>query len=171
MKKYFSFSIHSVSFALRIMLGCSIAWWSLHAVHDKSKVWALISVIIVSDPDFNIVRNNAIARFINTTTGCLLGLICLFLIGVNVWSLMTGIILAAIFSTSFKNYPANWKLAPTTVVIIIAPAIFENEKVDAALIFALTRTAEVLYGSLIALGLGFVYHKFKDWKERPKSGK
>jgi uncharacterized membrane protein YccC len=164
--KYFSFSVHSLIFALRIMLGCCIVWWSLHAVNDKSKIWALISVIIVSDPDFKILRTNAISRFVNTMTGCVLGLLCLYVIGVNVWSLMTGIILASIFSTSLKNYPSSWKLAPVTVVIIIAPAIFQNDIVKEAMTVALTRTAEVLYGSLVALGLGFIYMKLLHlWKK------
>jgi uncharacterized membrane protein YccC len=161
--KYFSFSLQSFSFALRIMLGCAIAWWSLYLVHDKSKVWALISVIIVSDPNFEILRNNAISRLINTTVGCALGLICLYLIGINVWALMIGIMASVIISTSFKNYPSSWKLAPATVVIIIAPSIFENTAIHDAFVFALTRTAEVLYGSLVALGLGFVYAKLRQW--------
>ncbi len=164
--KYFSFRIQSFSFALRIMLGCAIAWWSLYAINDKSKVWALISVIIVSDPDFVILRTNAISRLINTTVGCALGLICLYLIGVSVWALMTGIVISVIISTSFKKYPSSWKLAPVTVVIVIAPAIFQNALLKGAFTTALSRTGEVLYGSLVALGLGFVYMKLRQWWEK-----
>jgi uncharacterized membrane protein YccC len=163
---YFSLKTKSISFALRIMIGCAIVWWSLYAINDKSKVWALISVIIVSDPDFVIVRSNTISRLINTTVGCILGLLCLYIIGVNVWSLMTGIVLSVLISTSFKNYPTSWKLAPTTVVIIIAPSIFSDTLLKDSLVFALTRTAEVLYGSLVALGLGFLYLKIHQWTEK-----
>jgi uncharacterized membrane protein YccC len=169
--KYFSLNTKAFSFAFRIMLGCAIAWWTLYAMNDKSKIWALISVIIVSDPDFTIVRTNTVSRVVNTTMGCILGLLCLYLMGVNVWSLMVGIIISVLVGTSFKNYPTSWKLGPTTVVIIIAPSIFAEANLHDAMMIAFTRTAEVLYGSLIALSLGFAYFKLHQLMEKMEAKK
>jgi len=55
------FSIRSkeISFAIRILIGCIIVWFTLDFFHDAKKIWALISVIVVSDPNFNAVRDNA----------------------------------------------------------------------------------------------------------------
>ena len=163
---YFSFNKKAFSYGIRILLGSTIVWWSLYYLHDPKKVWALISVIVVSDPDFSNVRVAMVSRIINTITGCFLGLIFIFLTGVNFWSLMTAITVAVIISTSFKNYPSSWKLAPITVVIVMTPAIIENAAWKDAFIIALTRTGEVLYGSLIAFLLGLLFWYIKKRNER-----
>ena len=80
----------------------------------------------------------------------------------NVWSLMTAITLSVIISTSFKNFPTSWKLAPTTVLIVMMPAVAEHASWKEAMILALTRSAEILYGSLVAFILGYVFLKVKE---------
>jgi uncharacterized membrane protein YccC len=154
--KYFTLNAKAISFALRVVLGCIIVWWSLYYLHDDKKVWALVSVIVVSDPNFDSVRSNLISRIINTIIGCFIGLLLIYVIGVSVWALMVGIALSVIISTSFKNYPSSWKLAPITVVIVIAPSIVANAAWREAMVIALTRTGEVLYGSIVAFALGFI---------------
>ncbi|HMG15391.1 MAG TPA: FUSC family protein, partial [Saprospiraceae bacterium] len=119
--KYFSINEKAFSYSLRIFLGAVIVWWSLYYLHDSKKVWALISVIVVSDPDFETVRITVFSRSINTISGCLVGLAFIFLFGINIWSLLAAIIISVIISTSFRNYPASWKLAPVTVVIVMTP--------------------------------------------------
>jgi uncharacterized membrane protein YccC len=111
----------------------------------------------MSDPDFNTVRSTLISRVVNTVTGCVLGLIFISIFGINVWSLMAAITVSVVLSTSFKNYPSSWKLAPVTVVIVMAPSIMQNTPWQEALLIALARTLEVLYGSLVAFGLGWLF--------------
>jgi uncharacterized membrane protein YccC len=166
--KYFTFNEKAISYSIRIFLGAVIVWWSLYYLHDSKKVWALISVIVVSDPDFETVRATVFSRSINTISGCLVGLAFIFLLGINIWSLLSAIIISVIISTSFKNYPASWKLAPVTVVIIMTPAMADMITKNEAITFALTRTAEVMYGSLIAFLLGFSFLLIEK-KKRPKS--
>jgi uncharacterized membrane protein YccC len=156
----------SLSYATRIVLGCIITWWSLYYIHDTKKIWALISVIVISDPDFRNIRTAIISRIINTLTGCILGLLFIYLAGVTFWSLMAAIAMAVIISTTFKNYPSSWKLAPTTVVIVMMPAIVENAAWKDAMLIALARTGEVLYGSLVAFVLGFIFASLKKWYEK-----
>ena len=144
-------------YSVRIVLGSVIVWWSLNYIHDSKKLWALISVIIVSDPDIVNLRTNALSRVINTLTGCAVGLAFIFLTGVNFWSLMAAITTAVIIATSFKSYPTSWKLAPTTVAIIMVSAIAENLPEKQAVIIALSRTGEVLSGSLVAFLLGMLF--------------
>jgi uncharacterized membrane protein YccC len=170
--KYFEINTKGIAFVTRILLGSVIVWWSLYSVHDPKKVWALISVIVVSDPDFKTVRVTVIARIVNTFMGCLLGLLFIYLLGVNIWSLLAAIGVSVLLSTSFKNYPSSWKLAPVTVVIVMAPSVVENTLWREAIPIALTRTAEVMYGSLVAFGLGFIFlllGRTFHWneKERP----
>jgi uncharacterized membrane protein YccC len=140
-------------------------WWTLFFINDRTKVWALLSVIIVSDPNFETTRINSISRVINTMVGCIIGLLCLYVIGINVWSLMVGIILSCIIGIASTTYASSWKLAPNTVVIIIAPSLFEIQAMDAALGVAFKRVAEVMYGSLVAFLVGYIYYKIELWNE------
>jgi hypothetical protein len=59
-------------------------------------------------------------------------------------------------STSFKNYPSSWKLAPSTVAIIMIPSISESIAWKEAMQISLARTGEVLYGTLVAFVLGII---------------
>ncbi|HEV7229872.1 MAG TPA: FUSC family protein [Bacteroidia bacterium] len=172
--KYFTLNNKALAFITRILLGSVIVWWSLYYLHDNKKVWALISVIVVSDPDFNAVRLTVIARVVNTIMGCLLGLLFIYLLGVTIWSLLCAIAVSVLLSTSFKKYPSSWKLAPVTVVIVMTPSVVENALPDQAISIALIRTAEVLYGSLVAFVLGFVFlainKKFRKQKDSLVTG-
>ncbi len=160
----FSFNNKSLLYAFRIVLGCSIVWWTLQQVKDSKEIWAFISVIVVSDPDFDNVRNSTISRVVNTVTGCILGLLFIYIAGVTFWSLIAAISVSVIISTSFKNYPASWKLAPTTVAIVMIPAIVEHAPWREAMQIALARTAEVLYGCLIAFLLAWLLKKAEVWR-------
>lgn len=153
-------------YAFRIVSGCTIVWFSLLKVEDNKEIWAFISVIMVSDPDFDSVRNATISRLVNTVTGCVLGLVFLYAAGANFWSLIAAIAVAVLISTSFRNYPTSWKLAPITVTIIMIPAITEKAIWKDAMQIALARTGEVLYGSLIAFLLAWVLQRTEHWRIR-----
>jgi ABC-type nitrate/sulfonate/bicarbonate transport system permease component len=83
---------------------------------------------------------------------------------------MGAIGLSVLLSTSFKNYPASWKLAPSTVAIIMIPSISESVAWKDAMQISLARTGEVLYGTLVAFVLGVVL-SFIRKKYFPKFGK
>jgi uncharacterized membrane protein YccC len=138
-------------------LGGVIVWWSLDRLGDDKKIFGIISVIVVSEPDITLLRESAVSRIINTLIGSALGLACMHFIGINFWSLIVAVTSSVLISTSFKKYPTSWKLAPVTVAIIIIPAITESENYKIAMRVALERTGEVLYGSLVAFILGLVF--------------
>ena len=155
-------------YAFRIVVGCSIVWWTLLQIKDSKEIWAFISVIVVSDPDFDSVRDATISRVVNTVTGCALGLLFIYIAGVNFWSLISAIAVSVFISTSFKNYPSSWKLAPTTVAIIMIPAIVEKAPWREAMQIALARTGEVLYGCLIAFLLAWLLKRLEGWRLKGK---
>src|ERR1700733_10350492 len=117
LKQYFSFSNKSLLYVWRIIAGCTIVWWSLYYLHDDRKIWALISVIVVSEPEVENLRKATFSRIINTVSGCIIGLVFIYFANINFWSLMGAIAVSVLVSTSFKHYPASWKLAPVTVAI------------------------------------------------------
>jgi len=161
--RYLILNNRSLLYAFRIVIGCLIVWWSLNFAGDEKKIYAIISVIVVSEPDPDLLRVSVVSRIINTLIGCALGLLFMFIAGINVWSLLTAIVISVLISTSFKNYPASWKLAPVTVAIIVIPAITGHEDYHLAMQVALERTGEVLYGSLVALLLGLFFNAWKKY--------
>lgn len=168
MAEHFSITRRQVIYIIRILLGVTIVWWSLYFLHDERKLWALVSVIIVSEPDFELVRSSTLARMINTIVGCVIGLFFTYVTGASFWSLAAGIAAAVLVSTSFKKYPASWKLAPVTVVIVMSPILLEHISLRNDTLIALTRTGEVLYGSLVALALGGLFHLIEHrWLPEP----
>ena len=154
MKKFFSINNKSFIFVFRILIGCVIVWYSLYYLNDNHKIWAIISVIVVTDPDIDSLRSATISRIINTITGCGLALLFMSIFKANFFSLLIAITISVIISTSFKKYPASWKLAPTTVAIVMIPSIVEGVPWNLSMLVALQRTAEILFGTLVAYGLG-----------------
>jgi uncharacterized membrane protein YccC len=152
----------SLLYAFRIVIACLVVWWSLDAVGAATKIFALISAIVVSEPDPDLLRQSAVSRIINTVIGGALGLLSMLLLDINLWSLIIAITISVLISTSFKNYPTSWKLAPATVAIIIVPAITGHEEYKLAMQVALERTAEVMYGCLVAFLLGLVLNFWRS---------
>ena len=150
---FFSFSSKSPFYVSRIVLGCTIVWSSLYFLSDDKKLFALISVIVVTEPDVVLLLAAVRSRVINTLTGCSLGLLFIY-ISPSFWSMLIAISISVIISTSYKQYPASWKLAPVTVVLVMISAISEDISWKAAMGIALSRTGEILYGSLVAVLLG-----------------
>jgi uncharacterized membrane protein YccC len=151
---------NSLLYVFRIVLGCLICWYLTNLIHMDKREWALISVVIVSEPDFGNLRSNTMTRVINTLSGCAVGLLFLLIAGVSFLSLMLALTASILISTSFPKYPSSWKLAPVTVVIVMVPSIMQHLHLLEALKFALSRTLEVLIGCLVAFLLGLVFDAF-----------
>ena len=147
----------SLLYTFRILTGIAIVWSSLGYLNDDKKIWALISVIVVSDPDFDTLRISAASRIVNTLMGCVVGLLFMYFAGINFYALMGAITVSILISTSFKQYPSSWKLAPVTVAIIMVPAISGNEDWKLAMQIALQRTGEILYGCGVSFVVGFIF--------------
>ena len=166
MKLTLQFSRNALLYVFRIVLGCLIAWWVLGLFHIDKREWALISVIIVSEPDFVNLRANTISRVINTLSGCTVGLIFLLVTGVNFTSMIIGVGASVLVSTSFPKYPSSWKLAPVTVVIIMVPSVLEHASLSVALQTALIRSGEVLEGCVVAFLLGLLFDRLHHWRAK-----
>ncbi len=162
MKNFFSINNNSFIFAFRILLGSIIVWYSLYYLNDNHKIWAIISVIVVTDPDIDSLRSATISRIINTIAGCGIALLFMSIIGANFFSLLAAVTVSVLISTSFKKYPASWKLAPVTVAIVMVPSIAEGVPWSLSMVVALQRTAEILFGTLIAYGLGRLISAIKQ---------
>jgi uncharacterized membrane protein YccC len=137
-------------YAVRILIGCMIVWFVLQRFHHPNPLWALISVIIVTEPELSAAFLAFNSRIVNTLIGCAIGLSFLYLLGPSHWSILLGIIVSVILCTSFIRVPGSWRVAPVTVAILMTPSVLGGSRA-AGLATAIDRTEEVLLGSAAAL--------------------
>ncbi len=63
-----------LQYAVRILIGCAIVWFVLNRINHPSPLWALISVIIVTEPELSAAFLAFNSRIVNTLIGCAIGL-------------------------------------------------------------------------------------------------
>ena len=153
---------NALVYTIKILMGSVILWFGLTALGIAEPYWALISLITVTEPDVTQARLNFKARKINTFTGTLIAVVVLVLVGSGLVALLVAVTLAVLAALMVHNYPANWRLAPTTVVVLMSAAANGNEFHE-ELDYALLRVAEVLAGSVVALLQALVYVRIVGW--------
>ena len=139
-----------MQYAVRILAGCIIVWFILEHLNHRNPLWALITVINVTEPELSAAFLAFKSRIVNTLIGCAVGLSFLYLLGPSYWSILLGIIVSVIICTSFIRVPGSWRVAPVTVAILMTPSVLGGGR-SAGLATAIDRTEEVLLGSAVAL--------------------
>ena len=112
-----------LQYALRILAGCVIVWFVFDRVNRPNPLWALISVVIVTEPELSAAFLAFNSRIVNTFIGCAVGLSFLYLLGPSHWSVLFGIVVSVIICTSFIRVPGSWRVAPVTVAILMTPSV------------------------------------------------
>jgi uncharacterized membrane protein YccC len=144
-----------LQYAVRILIGCVIVLFVLQRIHHSNPLWALISVIIVTEPELSAAFLAFKSRLANTLIGCAVGLSFLYLLGPSHWSILLGIIVSVILCTHFIRVPGSWRVAPVTVAVLMTPSVLGGGRA-AGLVVAIDRTEEVLLGSAVALLITYI---------------
>jgi uncharacterized membrane protein YccC len=147
---------NALLYTVKILTGSLIVWFGLRQLGIPEPYWALISLITVTEPDVIQARQNFKARTINTFTGAVISCLILTLVGSGLLAMLIAVTLAVMAAMMVHNYPSNWRLAPTTVVVLMAAAANGSEFHE-ELDFALLRVVEVLAGSTVALLQSLLY--------------
>lgn len=156
---------NALVYIIKILCGSLILWYTLPMLGFEEPYWAMISLIIVTEPDMNLARANFKARMINTISGCVLACISLLLFGPTFHAMLIAMVATIAIAMLWQNYPSNWRLGPITVVILMSAA-FSGSGVNEELHLAFLRVAEVVIGSIVALLQGLVYMQIQKWQER-----
>jgi uncharacterized membrane protein YccC len=143
-----------LQFAVRIFIGCVIVWFVLDHLAHRNSLWALISVITVTEPERNAALLAFNSRIVNTLIGCAIGLCFLYLLGPSFWSILLGIIVSVVLCTTFVRVPGSWRVSPVTVAIVMTPSFLGGSPTP-GLLAAIQRTEDVLLGSAVALIITF----------------
>ena len=149
-------------YAGRILLGCTIAWYALHLMHLHNPLWALVSVILVTEPELSAAWLAFVSRIVNTLIGVAIGLPLMYLFGPEFWSVLLGIALSVVICTRLIKVPGSWRIAPVTVAIVMVPSVLAASR-RAGLSAAIDRAEDVLLGSAVALLITVVAALMGRW--------
>ncbi|MCA1322849.1 FUSC family protein [Herbaspirillum sp. alder98] len=147
---------NALAYLVKILSGCLILWYGLRAAGVAEPYWAMISLIIVTEPDMTMAKANFRARLINTISGCIVSCLALVIFGPTFLAMLVALTAAVIVAMLLQNYPSNWRLGPATVVILLSAA-FTGHGLGEELHLALMRVGEVIIGSTVALLQTVVY--------------
>ncbi|HUO59357.1 MAG TPA: FUSC family protein [Candidatus Acidoferrales bacterium] len=143
----------------RILIGSAIAWLVLQSVGRTDPLWAMISVVVVTDSEVTGALTAFRSRISNTIIGCVVGMVFLLVFGNSVFSILGAMLTAVVISSDVVKVPVSWRIAPITACIVMIPAVLKHSE-KAAEYAALLRSAEVLLGSAIAVAVTFATNWF-----------
>ncbi len=152
--------ITSLRHATDIFLGTLFLWVILRGLGDRNPLWAIISFIVISDPDVHTAWPNFISRFLNTLTGCVIGILTLLIFGPAEWILPFALALTVLVCTNLVKAPGSWRIGPATTAIVLTSALIEKSS-WVGFEQSLRRAEEVLLGSLVALILSWITSKMR----------
>src|SRR5215467_3653256 len=117
-------------YALRICIGTTAVWLLLRSVGDADAIWAVISVIVATEPQMQTAVFAFMSRIVNTVIGCTIGLTFLLVAGPEVWVLPLALTVTVLVCTYLVKLSSSWRLAPATAAIIIASGVVEQSRID-----------------------------------------
>jgi uncharacterized membrane protein YccC len=141
-------------YAVRVLISGVIVWLILAVVAHMDPLWGLISAVVVTDLKARSAMNNFASRMLNTLIGCGIAVGFLKLFGASPWVVLLAMALAIVVSADLFKEQVSWRIAPITAAIVMTPAYMLHSP-QSAQAAALRRTAEVIVGSTVAVGVSY----------------
>ncbi|HEY3927790.1 MAG TPA: FUSC family protein [Candidatus Koribacter sp.] len=142
-------------YAIRILVGSVVAWLALQSVGHHDPLWAIISVVMVSEPELQSAVLAFRWRVTNTLLGCGVGVLFLWLAGPKIWAILLAMVVCVLISTWIMDAPTGWRIGPISSAIVMTPGVLHNDQ-HIGMDEALLRTSAVLAGSAIAVIVAWV---------------
>ena len=136
-------------YAVRICIGTTAVWLLLRSVGDADAIWAVISVIVATEPQMQTAVIAFMSRIVNTVIGCTIGLTFLLVAGPEVWVLPLALTVTVLVCTYLVRLSSSWRLAPATAALVIASGVVEQSRISGAEV-TLHRAGEVVLGCAVA---------------------
>ncbi len=154
----------------KILAGALISWYGLGALGIDRPYWAIITICIVSEPNLDSAKKLVAARSLNTLVGATVGLTGAIVGGLTPLTMFVCLAITTCLVTTLPRYPANWRLAPVTVVIVMEVARVEGSSRATEIGIAEERVMQVLAACLIALGLAWLSSRVTGSGEKAGAG-
>jgi uncharacterized membrane protein YccC len=143
-----------VRYSLRMFFGTAVLWEIFGLAGDHAPVWALVSMVMVSEIELHASVLATFHRVAHMAVGCAVGLIFLMAWHPGLWQLAIACAVSAAVSFYLMHIGGNWRTAPVATVIVIGAGFVHFTK-NAGMHEALIRTVEVLGGCLVALAVSW----------------
>lgn len=161
---FFQRNILGVHYAVRIFIGTAFLWLVLGPQRNTQPLWAVISMIFVTEPLLKNALEAFRYRLLNTILGCGVGLLFLMIVGPRDWLLPIAVMTTAFTATFLPQSPTSWRTAPIAATIVLASGLVSHSKTFGMHI-ALQRAGEVLLGGVVALCITWVMSRI--WAPEP----
>jgi uncharacterized membrane protein YccC len=145
----------AVHYAVRIFLGTAFLWILLQRLGDNHAIWAIITMVFITEPKIQNALESFRLRIYNTFVGCGIALIALVIAGSQAWILPIGVTLAVLLSTRAPESPASWRTTPVAAGVVLTAGLSAKSS-SVGLHIALIRAGEVLLGGATAIVIAWV---------------
>jgi uncharacterized membrane protein YccC len=149
----------------QIFLGTCGLWFLTRILGGIDPLWAIISLIVVTEANTETTWFGFKSRIINTIVGCLTGLLFLLFIKTGGMVLPLALATAVCVSAYLIRIPYGWRAAAITAAIIVIPALTEGSK-TVGMVVAFQRTMEVFLGSAMALFVAWLFTILKGTRRQ-----
>ncbi len=144
----------ALHYAVRIFIGTAFLWILLQRAESTNAIWAIITMVFVTEPHMRTALDTFRLRIYNTAVGCAIALAALIVVGPRAWTVPIGVTLAVLFSTRTPEAPSAWRTTPVAAGVVLTGGLAGNSW-GAGLEIALIRAGEVLLGGLTAVAIAW----------------
>jgi uncharacterized membrane protein YccC len=145
----------AVHYAVRIFLGTAFLWILLQRLCDNHAIWAIITMVFITEPNIQNALESFRLRIYNTFVGCGIALVALVIAGPRFWILPVGVTLAVLLSTRTPESPASWRTTPIAAGVVLTAGL-SAQSWSVGLHIALIRAGEVLLGGVTAIAIAWL---------------
>jgi uncharacterized membrane protein YccC len=150
-------------YAVRILIGTTVVWLVLRWAGDVNPVWAVVSLIMVTEPKAASTWRTLLARLANTLIGCVTGLLFLLVVGPKNWVVPSAVTATVLVCTYLVRIPQAWRVGPVTAALVLTTGVVEKSR-ESGLETAGLRVGEVLLGGVVALAVTWLVSRV--WRPR-----
>jgi uncharacterized membrane protein YccC len=140
-----------------IPLGALILGLFFWHLRNTDPMWAIVSFVLVYDPDMRTAKTVGLARLVHTLAGTGLALGLVYLFGLHKWLMPLGLALAALICGLVLRFRNSWRVLLITVTLVIGASLYNPA---AGTSVALLRGAEVFAGSVLAITFSWLVARF-----------
>lgn len=138
-----------------LLLG--LTFWSF----GTDPMWAIISFVLVYDPDVKAAWKAGISRLGLTILGSLLAMGLVFALGLHKWLLPAGLAITSLVCWFFLTTRRAWRIVLVTVALIVGSSLLQP---SIGPYIAVTRSIEVTAGSVLAAAFAMIVERLSPKK-------
>jgi uncharacterized membrane protein YccC len=153
-----------VRFAANVFIASIIVWIGIRILLDADPIWAIASMVASSEPVVQKGLRFFRSRLVNTLVGCAIGLLFVSIGEPTPWRLPFALAITVLISSYLVRIQVMWRQAPITAAIVIAGTLSAHSK-TIGMAVGLERVAEVIFGSVVALGVSWLMSKIWSVRE------